>query len=75
MSETKWLCPCKIFLGKPMEFASLPRVNCQTMIVLSVEESLRNARQSQVYVHVPRDAVRIISGFSELVAIAVTHPP
>lgn len=28
-----------------------------------------------LYENIPRDAVRIISGFSELVAIAVTHPP
>jgi hypothetical protein len=34
MSETKWLCPCRIFFGKPNEDSS--RVNCQTMIVLSI---------------------------------------
>ena len=33
ISETKWLCPCRIFLGNPKEDSSL--VNCQTMMVLS----------------------------------------
>jgi hypothetical protein len=34
ISETKWLCPCKIRFGYP--YVSSSRVNCQTMIVLSV---------------------------------------
>lgn len=33
MSETKWLWPWRIFLGKPNDESS--RVNCQTMMVLS----------------------------------------
>lgn len=33
-SETKWLWPCRIFLGKPKDESS--RVSCQTMMVLSV---------------------------------------
>lgn len=33
-SETKWLWPWRIFLGKPKEDSS--RVSCQTMMVLSV---------------------------------------
>jgi hypothetical protein len=33
-SETKWLCPCRIRFGYP--YASSSRVNCQTMIVLSI---------------------------------------
>lgn len=36
MSETKWLWPWRIFLGKPKEESS--RVNCQTMMVLSIAE-------------------------------------
>ena len=79
-SETKWLCPWRIFLGKPKEFSS--RESCQTMTVLSIKNvsSLfpfhhpSRLRQEKDPQDSPREAVRIMSGFSEEVAMAVTQP-
>lgn len=85
MSETKWLWPWRIFLGKPKDESS--RVSCQTMMVLSTGDCvvssrlhsmnqalamLRRALHDSHDLHdVPLEAVKIMSGFSDDVATAV----
>jgi hypothetical protein len=72
-SETKWLCPWRMRFGYPYESSS--RVSCHTMIVLSGCYSLKLATNILgEKTNLPRDAVKIMSGFSEEVAIAVTQP-
>ena len=83
MSETKWLWPWRIFLGKPNDESS--RVSCQTMMVLSTGRQHENpasnfdrsharraaARLAKARRDVPLEAVKIMSGFSDEVATAV----
>src|ERR1700685_142834 len=61
-------------LGYP--YVSSSRVNCHTIIVLSRCYSLKLASNisEEDTNKIPREAVRIMSGFSEEVAIAVTQP-